>query len=117
MSTFLFASIPVVAHTTNPLPFAARLVEGGRRVLWYAGRRFFDQIEAVGAEPVPYTEAFDFGDVPIEEAFPDLAGLSGIQAIRRAFAEVFVGHVLPQARRYPLSQPGSADPGGRSPRT
>ena len=36
MSTFLFASIPVVAHSTNPLPFAARLVERGNRVLWYA---------------------------------------------------------------------------------
>lgn len=92
MSTFLFASIPVVAHSTNPLPFAARLVEGGHRVLWYAGRRFSDQIEAVGAEPVPYVEAFDFGDLAIEEAFPDLAGLSGVRGIRRAFAEIFVGH-------------------------
>lgn len=91
MSTFLFASIPVVAHSTNPLPIAARLVEDGHRVLWYAGRRFADQIRRIGAEPVPYVRAFDFGDLPIEEAFPGLAGRSGVGAISRAFADVFVG--------------------------
>ena len=52
MSTFLFASIPVPAHTANPLPFAARLVERGHRVLWYAGAVFHDEIAAVGAEPL-----------------------------------------------------------------
>ena len=46
MSTFLFASIPVPAHTANPLPFAARLVERGHRVLWYAGAVFHEQIAA-----------------------------------------------------------------------
>lgn len=91
MSTFLFASIPVVAHSTNPLPFAARLVEDGHRVLWYAGYRFTDQIRAVGAEPVPYEAAFDFSALSVDEAFPRLKGLSGVRAISRAFAEVFVG--------------------------
>jgi UDP:flavonoid glycosyltransferase YjiC (YdhE family) len=91
MSTFLFASIPVVAHSTNPLPFAARLVEQGHRVLWYAGRRFHAQIEAVGAEPQPYREAFDFSELAMEEAWPEIAGLSGAAGIRRAFADIFVG--------------------------
>ncbi len=92
MSTFLFASIPVVAHTTNPLPFAARLVEDGHRVLWYAGRTFHAQIASVGAEPLPYVDAQDFGGLTPEEAFPQFVGLSGVNAIRRAFADVFVGH-------------------------
>ncbi|MET1005125.1 MAG: glycosyl transferase, partial [Propionibacteriaceae bacterium] len=92
MSTFLFASIPVVAHSTNPLPFAARLVERGHRVLWYAGAIFHDQIRSIGAEPVPYDHAFDFGGLPPEEAWPDIVGLSGVAGIRRAFADIFVGH-------------------------
>lgn len=92
MSTFLFASIPVVAHSSNPLPFAARLVERGHRVLWYAGRRFTEQIEAVGAEWLPYRQAFDFSELSMEEAFPELSRLSGVAGISRAFAELFVGH-------------------------
>jgi UDP:flavonoid glycosyltransferase YjiC (YdhE family) len=94
LSTILFASIPVVAHTTNPLPFAARLTEAGHRVLWYAGREFHPQIEAVGAEPLPYVEAYDFSGLTPEEAFPQFRGLTGVNAIRRAFADVFVGHAL-----------------------
>lgn len=39
-----------------------------------------------------YAEAFDFGDLAIDEAFPDLAGRSGVSAISRAFANIFVGH-------------------------
>jgi UDP:flavonoid glycosyltransferase YjiC (YdhE family) len=92
LSTFLFASIPVVAHTTNPLPFAARLTEGGHRVLWYAGREYHARIEAVGAEPLPYVEAYDFSGRTPEEAFPQFRELTGVHAIRRAFADVFVGH-------------------------
>lgn len=92
MSTFLFASIPVVAHTSNPAPFAARLVERGHRVLWYAGAAFHDQIAALGAEPLPYVRALDFSGQEIDRAFPELAGRSGISAIRRAFADIFVGH-------------------------
>jgi len=92
MSTFLFASIPVVAHSSNQLPFAARLVERGHRVLWYAGRRFTGQTEAVGAEWLPYRQAFDFSELSMEEAFPELAGLSGVAGISTAFADLFVGH-------------------------
>ncbi|RJK94276.1 glycosyltransferase [Vallicoccus soli] len=91
MATFLLASIPVPAHTTNPLPFAARLVERGHRVLWYAGRAFHDRLAAVGAEPLPYARADDFGGEELDEHFPQFAGRSGVRLIARAFDEVFVG--------------------------
>ncbi len=91
MSTFLFASIPVPAHTANPLPFAARLVERSHRVLWYAGAAFHPQIAAVGAEPRRYDRADDFGGHDMAEHFPWIAELSPIPALRRAFAEIFVG--------------------------
>lgn len=90
MARFLFASIPVPAHTTNPMPFAARLVERGHEVLWYAGQVFHDRIAALGATPVPYRAATDFGGREILDVFPQLAG-SGPRVIGRAFADVFVG--------------------------
>ncbi len=92
LSTFLFASIPVPAHTCNPLPFAARLVERGHRVLWYAGAVFHPQIAAIGAEPLPYRRAEDFGGRDLTAHWPEYQQLSPIQTIRRAFADVFVGH-------------------------
>jgi len=96
VSTFLFASTPVPAHTTNPIPFAQRLVERGHTVLWYAGRAFHDRLAATGALPLPLDAAEDFGDVEIERHFPQFAGLTGIKAIKTAFADVFVGQALPR---------------------
>lgn len=92
LSTLLFASIPVVAHSTNPLPFATRLVERGHRVFWYAGHAFHEAIAAAGAVPLPYVSAPDFSGQEIAEAFPEVAQLSGVAGIRRAFADIFVGH-------------------------
>lgn len=90
MARFLFASIPIPAHTTNPLPFAARLIERGHSVHWYAGRQFHDRIRAVGAVPVPYAAATDLAGRDITEVYPQLVG-AGPKVIGRAFADVFIG--------------------------
>lgn len=91
MARFLFASIPVPAHTTNPMPFAARLVERGHEVLWYAGRAFHERIAGTGAVPLPYTAALDFGGRELDEVFPQFAGRGGPRVIGEAFADVFIG--------------------------
>lgn len=96
MSTFLFASTPVPAHTTNPIPFAQRLIERGHTVLWYAGRAFHPQLAAIGAVPLALEAAEDFGGVEFETHFPQFAGLTGVKAIKTAFADVFVGEALPR---------------------
>lgn len=90
------------AHTTNPLPFAARLVERGHEVDWYAGRAFHDRIAAVGARPVDYRAAVDFGAGDMDDHFPHLRDLTGARVISRAFAEVFVGEAV--ARAHDLSR-------------
>ncbi len=90
MASFLFTTTPITAHTANPLPIAARLVERGHRVRWYAGRAFHERIRHAGAEPVGYTHADDFSDAVIEDHFPQLVG-SGPRLISRAFADVFIG--------------------------
>lgn len=109
MSTFLFVSIPVPAHTTNPMPFAARLVERGHTVLWLAGRSFHDRLRQTGARPLTYTDTIDFGGQQINDAFPQFKRLSGVSGIRRAFADVFVGQADARVRdiqgvlkRYPV---------------
>ncbi len=90
MARFLFASIPVPAHTANALPFAARLVERGHEVVWYAGRAFHDRIAAVGARPISYRAATDWEGDPFD-AFPQLRRYKGPRAIGHGFADVFVG--------------------------
>jgi UDP:flavonoid glycosyltransferase YjiC (YdhE family) len=107
MSTFLFASTPVPAHTYNPMPFAQRLLERGHRVLWYASAAYHERLAAAGATPVPYVAAEDFGGVEIEEHFPQLAGKDGIGAIRTAFADIFVGQALPASATCGRSSPST----------
>ncbi|WP_152363045.1 glycosyltransferase [Microlunatus speluncae] len=92
MSTFVFASIPVQAHTTNPMPIAARLVRRGHTVLWYAGRAFHDRIAGTGAEPVAFTDQPDYGGQSVDEAFPEFQGKSGPAMIGQGFEKIFVGH-------------------------
>lgn len=89
---FLFATIPVTAHSTNPLPIAARLVDAGHDVLWYAGRVFHDRIAAAGAVPLPYDRAHDFGGVDLFDAFPAYKDRSGPAVIGEVFADIFIGH-------------------------
>ena len=91
MSRFLFATVPVPAHSRNPLPVAARLVERGHEVLWFASRRFHDGIAAVGATPVPFGATLDYDGERLLEEFPELATLRGPRAIGWAYSELFVG--------------------------
>jgi MGT family glycosyltransferase len=91
MSRILVATVPVPAHTRFPLPVVARLVERGHEVLWFAGRRFHEDVAAVGATPVPYGATRDYDGARLLEEFPQLAGLHGPRAIGRAYSEVFVG--------------------------
>ena len=72
MARFLFATVPVPAHSRNPLPVAARLVERGHEVLWFASSRFHDGIGAVGATPVPFGATRDYDGERLLEEFPDV---------------------------------------------
>ena len=91
MARVLVATVPVPAHTRNALPVVARLVERGHEVVWFASRHFHDDVEAVGATPVPYGRTRDFDGERLLAQFPQLAGLRGPRAIGRAYADVFVG--------------------------
>ena len=90
--TFLFASTPITAHTINPLPIAARLVERGHRVLWYAASRFHSRIAAVGAEPYGFTAATEFDD--LAAAYGGAGSPRAIAGLRQGFAAHLVGDVV-----------------------
>jgi MGT family glycosyltransferase len=91
VSRFLVATVPVPAHSRNPLPMVARLVARGHEVVWFAGRRFHDGITAVGATPVPYRTTRDYDGERLLSEFPELGRLAGPRAIGWAYAELFVG--------------------------
>jgi MGT family glycosyltransferase len=111
VSRFLVVTVPVPAHTRNALPVAARLVERGHEVLWFASRRFHDDVAAVGATPVSFGRTRDFDGERLLEEFPQLAGLRGPRAIRRVYADVFVGeagHRVADLARLLADQPVDA---------
>ncbi len=98
MSRFLFASTPVAAHTTNPLPFAARLIEQGHDVAWYASAAFADRIESIGARHVRMPASIDVSMPEGRAQFEHLLDGDGINQIRRTFAEFFFGTVPTSVR-------------------
>lgn len=89
--TILLASTPITAHTINLLPVAARLVERGHRVLWYAASRFDDRIQAVGAEPLSFCAARELDDSAA--AYGGAGTPRSIAGLRQGFVDHLVGDV------------------------
>jgi UDP:flavonoid glycosyltransferase YjiC (YdhE family) len=94
--TFVLASTPITAHTINVAPIAARLVERGHRVLWYAASRFHAQVAAAGAEPYAFGEAREFDD--LAAAYGGAGSLRAIAGLRQGFAEQLVGDAARRVR-------------------
>jgi UDP:flavonoid glycosyltransferase YjiC (YdhE family) len=90
MARYLFATTPAAGHVTPAVPLAAALVARGHDVRWYTGAAFAGAVEAAGAVHCPMVESYDFGGLDIGEAFPNLAGLTGIAGMRQGFMRVFI---------------------------
>src|SRR4051794_3465576 len=90
MSRFLFATMPATGHVTPGLPVARDPAARGHEVHWYTGAAFREAIEAVGATHHPIVSARDFGGLGIDEAFPELTGLTGLTMVRQAMQRVFI---------------------------
>lgn len=87
-SRILFATTPADGHTVPALPIARILVERGHDVRWYAGRKYADRIEAIGAEYVPMSD-HDFSVVGLDDFFPERATLSGFAKLKFDMAVAF----------------------------
>lgn len=95
---FLFATTNIAAHAAGPVPVARELVERGHDVRWYAGAAYAAQVQRTGARRVPCAAARDISGANPFEAFPELAPLSGVAQIRRAFELMFIGLAPGQVR-------------------
>ena len=90
MTRFLFATMPAAGHVTPGLPVARELADRGHEVHWYTGAVYREAIEAVGATHHPILSAYDFGGLGIDEAFPELTGLTGLTMVRQALQRTFI---------------------------
>ncbi|WP_028063951.1 glycosyltransferase [Solirubrobacter soli] len=90
MARFLFATMPAAGHVTPGLPIVRALVDRGHDVHWYTGETYRDAIEAAGATHRPIRSAYDFGGLGIDDAFPELTGLTGLTMVRQAMQRVFI---------------------------
>ena len=90
MSRFLLTTMPATGHVTPKLPIARELVTRGHDVHWYTGAAYRTAVEETGAVHHPIRSAEDFGGQTIDEAFPELRGLTGVRMVRRAFQRVFI---------------------------
>jgi UDP:flavonoid glycosyltransferase YjiC (YdhE family) len=90
MARFLFATMPAAGHVTPGLPIVRALVDRGHEVQWYTGAVYRDAIEAAGATHRPIVSAYDFGGLGIDEAFPELTGLTGLKMVRKALQRTFI---------------------------
>ena len=90
MTRFLFATMPAAGHVTPGLPLVRELVDRGHEVHWYTGAAYREAIEAAGATHRPIVSAYDFGGLGIDEAFPELTGLTGLKMVRKALQRTFI---------------------------
>ncbi|HET6825697.1 MAG TPA: nucleotide disphospho-sugar-binding domain-containing protein [Amnibacterium sp.] len=66
------------------------LTRAGIRVVVLTGRHYREAVEAAGGEFVPVDPRFDYDDRHLEEAFPGMAGRTGLAAMRFAVRAVFL---------------------------
>jgi UDP:flavonoid glycosyltransferase YjiC (YdhE family) len=90
MSRFLFATMPATGHVIPKLPIARELASRGHDVHWYTSAAYRPLVEDAGATHHRIVSAEDFGGQPLREAFPELASVTGIAMVRRAFQRVFI---------------------------
>jgi UDP:flavonoid glycosyltransferase YjiC (YdhE family) len=98
VSSFVFATQPITGHVVPAVPMVRALVERGHDVRWYVGQKFRPQVEAAGAEFLPYDKARDYDDADYDAAFPGRSALKGLDQIRFDFLELFIKQIEPQHR-------------------
>lgn len=98
MARLLIATAPGDGHVNPLVPVARELVGRGHEVRWYTGRAYRDRVERTGAVHEAMVDAYDYGGMTRERAFPRHAGLTGIRGMTTGFQEVFLDTAPAQLR-------------------
>ncbi len=97
MARFLVGSTPLMGHVVPVEPIVAALGERGHEVRWYTGKRFRQHVEDTGASFEEMRLAPDLSESPLNEQFPERAGLTGLNHlkfdIKHLFGDPSVGYV------------------------
>src|SRR5579862_6144993 len=96
MARFLFATQPLTGHLLPALPIVRELADRGHEVRWYAGEKFRDEVEAVGARFEPYQTAYDYDDGNLDEAFPSRRRSRAMRQVRFEYMNLFARQLAGQ---------------------
>ncbi|GGO25177.1 glycosyltransferase [Deinococcus humi] len=89
----LIASQPITGHVLPLLPIARELVRRGHALSWYTGSGYAAQVEAVGAEFLPFVHARDFDDADLGATFPERNRHRGLRQLQHDVQQIFVGGI------------------------
>ncbi len=92
----LVCAMPLVGHVTPLVALARALVARGHQVHFYTGSRFQQEVEATGACFEPMSAALDPGGRPLEDFFPELRRLTGVEQLKYALRHFFIDSGLGQ---------------------
>ncbi|MBN2128689.1 MAG: hypothetical protein JW741_04305 [Sedimentisphaerales bacterium] len=90
MARFLMMTQPYPGHVTPSAPIARKLVERGHEIVWIAGRRFKEKVEATGARFHALPEERDPNGMEVYDFHPELKKLKGLAQIKWWLKHVFL---------------------------
>ncbi|BBX01360.1 glycosyl transferase [Mycolicibacterium moriokaense] len=96
MSSILIVGFSAHGHVAPLLAAAENFVKRGDDVRFITGALFADKVAASGATYIPVHPDADFDEQPLNERFPERAGLKGRKAIAFDIEQVFAKPAKPQ---------------------
>jgi MGT family glycosyltransferase len=96
VSSILIVGFSAHGHVAPLLAAAENFVKRGDDVRFITGALFADKVAASGATYIPVHPDADFDEQPLNERFPERAGLKGRKAIAFDIEQVFAKPAKPQ---------------------
>jgi len=90
MARFLMMTQPYPGHVTPSAPIARKLVERGHEIVWIAGRRFQEKVEATGARFHPLPKERDPNEMEVYDFHPELKDVKGLAQIKCWLKHIFL---------------------------